>query len=78
MSVLGSCGSGKNRIIKYIMAESKYVFDYVLVFTSTGFRDSYKYLNKLGIKNKILSSLNIDESVEKIMDKHNICKKLLL
>ncbi len=51
------------------MAESKDVFDYVLVFTSTGFTDSYKYLNKLGIKNKILSSLNIDESIEKIMDK---------
>ena len=69
ISVLGSCGAGKSYITKYIITENKKKFDDCIVFTSTGFTNSYNYLNELEIKPHILGLIDIDLKIKRIMKK---------
>lgn len=81
VSILGSCGSGKTHVVKYIISNNKNIYDYVIIITSTAFTNQYEYLTKLGINYKVLSTMDVDDKIKKIkgyQKRHRETKSLLL
>lgn len=75
ISVCGSCGSGKSWSIKYILKLYKDFFKHVIVFTSTGFTNSYDYLKDYGIKNTVMNTMDVEKKIMKIMMRQKAYKE---
>ena len=68
-NVVGTCGSGKSYLIKYMLRSMRRSFNFVVVFSNTaGFTKDYEFLNEIGMPHAIHSSLNIETITAKVME----------
>lgn len=67
ISILGSCGSGKSYSIKYLLKVNRDHFNYVIIFTSTGFTNSYNYLNEYGVNSTTFNTMDVERKIKSIM-----------